>query len=69
MLPVMLQLYNVREELKKDFDGTLKEVGRIGYKYVELAWPSLSEKPLPSLRRPWIKPGLRRFPPMYRTGI
>ena len=37
MLPVMLQLYNVREELKNDFDGTLKEISRIGYKYVELA--------------------------------
>ena len=37
MLPIMLQLYNVREELKKDFDGTLEEVARAGYKYVELA--------------------------------
>ena len=37
MLPVMLQLYNVREELQKDFDGTLGEVAKIGYKYVELA--------------------------------
>ena len=33
----MLQLYNVRDELKNDFDGTLKEVAGIGYKYVELA--------------------------------
>jgi sugar phosphate isomerase/epimerase len=37
MLPVMLQLYNVRDELKKDFDGTLSEISGIGYKYVELA--------------------------------
>ena len=37
MLPIMLQLYNVRDELAKDFDGTIKEVSRIGYKYVELA--------------------------------
>ncbi|GHV93237.1 sugar phosphate isomerase [Spirochaetia bacterium] len=37
MLPIMLQLYNVREELKKDFDGTLKQVADMGYKYVELA--------------------------------
>ena len=37
MLPIMLQLYNVREELKKDFDGTLGEVAGIGYKNVELA--------------------------------
>jgi sugar phosphate isomerase/epimerase len=33
----MLQLYNVRNELQKDFDGTLKEVAGIGYRYVELA--------------------------------
>jgi len=33
----MLQLYNVREQLKKDFDGTLKEISGIGYRYVELA--------------------------------
>jgi sugar phosphate isomerase/epimerase len=33
----MLQLYNVRDELKNDFDGTLNEVSRMGYKYVELA--------------------------------
>ena len=37
MLPVMLQLYNVRDELGKDFDGTLKQVAESGYKYVELA--------------------------------
>ncbi|MCL2277634.1 MAG: sugar phosphate isomerase/epimerase [Treponema sp.] len=37
MLPVMLQLYNVRDELKNDFNGTLKEVAAAGYKYVELA--------------------------------
>jgi sugar phosphate isomerase/epimerase len=33
----MLQLYNVRDELAKDFDGTLKQVADVGYKYVELA--------------------------------
>ncbi|MCL2042746.1 MAG: sugar phosphate isomerase/epimerase [Treponema sp.] len=37
MLPVMLQLYTVREELQNDFDGSLEEVARIGYQYVELA--------------------------------
>jgi len=37
MLPVMLQLYNVRDELKVDFDKTLEEVSRTGFKYVELA--------------------------------
>ncbi|MDR2375032.1 MAG: sugar phosphate isomerase/epimerase [Treponema sp.] len=37
MLPVLLQLFNVREELGTDFDGTLKQVAGVGYKYVELA--------------------------------
>ena len=37
MLPIMLQLYNVRDELKKDFDGTLQKISSIGYKYAELA--------------------------------
>ena len=37
MLPIMLQLYNVRDELAKDFDGTLNKVAGIGYEYVELA--------------------------------
>jgi sugar phosphate isomerase/epimerase len=37
MLPIMLQLYNVREELKKDFDRTLEQIAKIGYKRVELA--------------------------------
>ena len=37
MIPVMLQLYNVREDLKKDFDGTLEHLASMGYRYVELA--------------------------------
>ena len=37
MLSIMLQLYNVRDELAKDFDGTLAKVAGIGYKNVELA--------------------------------
>jgi sugar phosphate isomerase/epimerase len=36
-LPLGLQLYTVREELKKDFDGTLGAISRIGYRTVELA--------------------------------
>jgi sugar phosphate isomerase/epimerase len=32
-----LQLYTVREQLEKDFDGTLKQVAAAGYKEVELA--------------------------------
>jgi sugar phosphate isomerase/epimerase len=35
--PVGLQLYTVMAQLQKDFDGTLAQVGAIGYKEVELA--------------------------------
>ena len=35
-LPIGLQLYTVREQAGKDFEGTLKEVAAIGYQEVEL---------------------------------
>jgi len=37
MRKIALQLYTVRESMKKDFVGTLKEVSQMGYKGVELA--------------------------------
>ena len=58
MLPVMLQLYNVRDELKKDFDGTLKEVSGIGYKYVELALARSFGKTVPEFKASLDKAGL-----------
>jgi len=36
-LPVGLQLYSVREMLPKDYAGTLKQIGSLGYKDVEAA--------------------------------
>lgn len=36
-VPLGLQLYSVREMLPKNFDGTLKQLGSIGYKVVEAA--------------------------------
>jgi sugar phosphate isomerase/epimerase len=36
-LPVALQLYTVRDELQKDFVGTMTKVAAIGYRSVELA--------------------------------
>ena len=36
-LPLGLQLYSVREMLAKDYEGTLKQVGALGYKEVEAA--------------------------------
>lgn len=34
---VGLQLYSVRDDLAKDFEGTLKKVAEMGYEYVEFA--------------------------------
>ena len=58
MLPVMLQLYNVRAELVKDFEGTLKEVAHIGYKYVELAMAKYFGKTAAQLRMTLDNAGL-----------
>lgn len=35
--PVALQLYSVRDDLEKDFIGTLKQVKALGYDGVEFA--------------------------------
>jgi sugar phosphate isomerase/epimerase len=35
--PIGIQLYTVKEELAKDYDGTLKQVAAAGYKEVETA--------------------------------
>jgi len=58
MIPIMLQLYNVREELKNDFEGTLAEVARIGYKYVELVNANGSGKTSAQYREALDKAGL-----------
>ena len=36
-LKVGIQLYSLRDEMKKDMDATLKRVAEIGFKYVEFA--------------------------------
>lgn len=36
-LPIGIQLYSVRDALEKDFAGTLKELGKMGYDAVEFA--------------------------------
>ena len=38
-LPVGLELYSVREELKKDPEGTVRAVGEMGYQCVEFYAP------------------------------
>ncbi len=35
--PIGLQLYSVREQLEKDYEGTLRQVAAIGYREVEMA--------------------------------
>ncbi len=35
---IAIQLYSVREELEKDFKGTLQKIADIGYEGVEFAW-------------------------------
>ena len=54
----MLQLYNVRDELGKDFDGTLKQVADIGYKYVELAMAQYYKKTADQFKASLDKLGL-----------
>ena len=36
-LPLGLQLYSVRELLPKDYEGTLRQLGALGYREVEAA--------------------------------
>ena len=36
-VPLGLQLYSVREQLPKDYEGTLKQLGAIGFREVESA--------------------------------
>jgi hypothetical protein len=36
-VPLGLQLYSVREQLPKDYEGTLKQLGAIGFREVEAA--------------------------------
>ena len=48
-LPIGLELYTVRNELEKDFAGTIKKVAAIGYKEVELY--AFLKKPAAEIRR------------------
>ena len=38
-IPVGLELYSVREGLKKDLEGTVRAVGQMGYQCVEFYAP------------------------------
>jgi sugar phosphate isomerase/epimerase len=56
-LPIGLQLYTVREQLGKDFDGTLKQVAAVGYQEVELF--SLLGRKVKAVRESLDAAGLR----------
>jgi sugar phosphate isomerase/epimerase len=55
--PLGLQLYSVREQLPKDFDGTLQKLGAIGFKEVEAA--GYFNKPATEFKRSLDQAGLR----------
>jgi sugar phosphate isomerase/epimerase len=55
-LPIGLELYTVRNELEKDFAGTIKKVAAIGYKEVELY--AFLNKPAAEIRQTLADNGL-----------
>ena len=56
-VPVGLQLYSVREQLPKDFDGTLHHLGEVGIKVVEAA--GYFHKTAPEFKQALEQAGLR----------
>lgn len=56
-VPVGLQLYSVREQLPKDFDGTLQKLGALGFKEVEAA--GYYNKPAKDFKHSLDQAGLR----------
>jgi len=58
-MPIGLQLYTVRDHLKKDLEGTLKQVAAIGYREVELGSFDFYGKKPAELRRILSDLGLR----------
>src|SRR5215472_10157781 len=56
-LPVGLQLYSVREQLPKDFDGTLHQLSGVGIKVVEAA--GYFHKTAPEFKKSMDAAGLR----------
>ncbi len=56
-MPVGLQLYSVRDQLSKDFDGTLRKLKPAGYTVVEAA--GYYDRTAPEFRQSMDKAGLR----------
>ena len=70
-LPIGLQLYTVGEDLKRDFDGTLTAVSKIGYRTVELA--GLADHSAADWRQALDRTQLKcpsiHVPPHSETGV
>jgi sugar phosphate isomerase/epimerase len=70
-LPIGLQLYTVGDDLKRDFEGTLAAVSKIGYRTVELA--GLADHPVAdwhqALARVQLKCPSIHVPPHSKTGL
>jgi sugar phosphate isomerase/epimerase len=70
-LPIGLQLYTVGEDLKRDFDGTLTAVSKIGYRTVELA--GLADHSAADWRQALDRTQLKcpsiHVPPHSKTGV
>src|SRR5579871_6002209 len=63
-IPVGLELYSVREGLKKDLDGTVKAVAEMGYQCVEFYAPywDWSEQQTKEVRKQLDDLGLKCYP-------
>ncbi len=70
-LPIGLQLYTVGDDLKRDFDGTLAAVAKIGYQTVELA--GLADHAVDDWRQALDRVRLKcpsiHVPPHSKTGL
>jgi len=70
-LPIGLQLYTVGEDLKRDFEGTLAAVSKIGYRAVELA--GLADHSAADWRQALDRTQLKcpsiHVPPHSKTGV
>src|SRR5580700_2663061 len=70
-LPIGLQLYTVGDDLKRDFEGTLAAVSKIGYRAVELA--GLADHAVDDWRQTLARVQLKspsiHVPPHSKTGV
>jgi sugar phosphate isomerase/epimerase len=48
---IALQAFTVRDDLSRDFAGTLAAIARIGYPAVQMAWFSAATPPTPEIKR------------------